>query len=158
MNGQCFSTLSSSPFGRPRVTAKLEFSKTHLVSPLERLLLLTARLKILFEDPTFPPDLEFGAFRAVHGPLGTRFTNHSLVRIDISRISRGKRPKSAKLGRPLILYCLAPKDVVCAMMDLPGNDARIALLSAIPGVSLVEREGLPADAIDIVNLVLQTRR
>lgn len=125
------------------------------LSPLaEEKLLLLDRLQALFDDPDHPPDLEMGCVKAVHGLQHTSHVGQSLLRVDIGQVKGG----AVRYKRPLVVYCLASVDIACALLDLPTNEARVALLSVLPGSLLLGRGALPAAATELMDGVLLARR
>ena len=117
-------------------------------------LMLSSRLRLLFDDPLHPPDLEFGAFKAVFGARGSVVAERALLRIDATPSSR---PKSCSTPR-VVVYCVVDRDVVYALMEMVDNPARFALLGSLPGVDFKERASLNGDAVEIMKSVMTWRR
>jgi monoamine oxidase len=121
-------------------------------------LVLSSRLKMLFDDPEHPPDLEVGSFKAVYGAPGSHVAHQALLRIDISS-ARGKFSKEEREGtRQVNLYCVVLKDTAMAVAEQTDNYARVALLGSLPSVKLVERTGLGPEAVGVMDSVMRWRR
>lgn len=75
-----------------------------------------------------PPDLEFGAFAAVHGPGG-----QSLLTWWVD---------GRTSPRPVCVHNVLPTSSVEDLADCPGGDAaRLGLWLAAPGADLLHRDG-----------------
>jgi len=121
-------------------------------------LVLSSRLKMLFDDPEHLPDLEVGSFKAVYGAPGSHVAHQALLRIDISS-ARGKFSKQERDGsRQVNVYCVVLKDTAMAVAEQADNYARVALLGSLPSVKLVERTGLGPDAMSVMDSVMRWRK
>ena len=121
---------------------------------------LSSRLKLVFEDPEYYPDLEFGSFAAVHGPSGSQVSHLSLLKWDAVAFARQTTSMRPQPTTPSIqpFYFALKKDSVLALGDQADNALRIAFLASLPEVQFSDRNSYSKTMVEIVNAVLQHRR
>jgi len=120
---------------------------------VQKKLMVTARLQMLFNDPLNPPDLEYGCIAVVFGPPNTLHAERTLLRVNFAAIrGNGRTPV-----KPL-MYLVVRKDVALALADLPGDESRVAMLSVLPDGAISGRGELSPEAMSLMEAVLKARR
>ncbi|KAK9804501.1 hypothetical protein WJX73_000258 [Symbiochloris irregularis] len=113
---------------------------------------LAACLSQVFDNPSNPPDAEFGGCAVVYGPQGTDYSLDALLRVDLGAV-KGSRGKQAM---PLHLVVSAMDAI--RLRDVEGGDeVRLQLLATHLEVKLAGRPSLPPRTLALLHAVLRSR-